>query len=48
MHVPSRPFGEPVTDQFGFVCGVIIYHQVHVELAGHTGLYLVEELSELA
>jgi len=48
VDMPARVLGEPIADRFGLVGGVVVHHQVHVEVAGHGCLDLVEELLELA
>src|SRR3546814_7363970 len=45
--MPARPLGEPVADQPGLVGRVVVHHQVDLEVLGHIGLDLVEELAEL-
>jgi hypothetical protein len=47
VHVPARPFGQPFADERGFVRGVIVHGKVNVEVARHSGLDLVKELTEL-
>jgi hypothetical protein len=48
VDMPSRPLVQPVAERLGLVAGVVVHHQVNVEVAGHAGLDLVEEASELA
>ena len=48
MHVPARALGEPIADQFGFVCAVVVHDDVNLEVGRHIALDLVEELAELA
>jgi hypothetical protein len=47
MHMPSRPFGNPVADQRRLVGGVIVHDEMDVEFARHRGLDLIQELAEL-
>jgi hypothetical protein len=47
MHMPARPFGEPVADQRRLVGGVIVHDEMDVEFARHCGLDLIQELAEL-
>src|SRR5437764_4618841 len=47
MHMPARPLRQPVADQRGFVRGIVVPDQMHVEIARHAGFDLVEELAEL-
>ena len=48
VDMPARALGEPIADRFGLVGGVVVHHQMDVEVARHVGLDLVEELPELA
>ena len=34
VDVPARPLGEPVADQLGLVGGVVVHHEVDVEVLG--------------
>ena len=47
MYMPTRSTRQPVADQRCLVRGVVVHHQVHVEIAGHGGLDLVEEAAKL-
>ena len=47
VDVPAGPLGEPGTDHRGLVGGVVVHDQVDIEVLGHVGLDLVEELEEL-
>lgn len=44
VHVPARPFSHPSSDQCGR--GVIVHDEMDVEFGRHSGLDLVEELTE--
>lgn len=44
VHVPARPFSHPSLDQCGLMRGV--HDEMDVEFARHSGLDLVEELTE--
>lgn len=46
VHVPARPFSHPSLDQCGLMRGVIVHDEMDVEFARHSGLDLVEELTE--
>lgn len=48
VNVPARPLGQPVADRLGLVGGVVVHDEMNVEIGGHVGLDLVEELAELA
>lgn len=46
--VPARTLGESVTHRLRLVRGVVVHHQVDIEVSGHGGLDLIEEAPELA
>jgi hypothetical protein len=48
VDVPARPLGQPVPDRLGLVGGIVVHHQMHVEVGWHAGLDLIQELPELA
>jgi hypothetical protein len=48
VYMPAWPLCQPVSDRLGLVRGVIVHHEMHVEIARDAGLYLVEEFPELA
>lgn len=48
VDVPAGPFGEPVTDELGFVRCVVVHDNVNVEIDRDVALDLVEEFAELA
>ena len=35
--MPAWPLDQPVADQLGFVRGIIVHDQMHVEIDGHIG-----------
>ena len=45
--MPTRPFSQPSSDQWGLVRDVVVHDEMDVEFARHGGLDLVEELAEL-
>ena len=45
--MPARPLGQPVADQRGFVGGVIVPDQMHLEIRRHAGFDLIEALAAL-
>ena len=47
MDVPVRAFGEPGADRLRLVGGVIVHHQMHVEIARNLGVDGAQELQEL-
>ena len=47
VHMPTRPFSQPFSDQGGLVRGVIVHDEMDVESTRHGSLDLVEELAEL-
>ena len=47
VDVPAWPLGEPVADQLGLVCAVVVHDDMGVETSRHVALDLVEELAEL-
>src|SRR5260370_41442753 len=47
MHMPARPARQPVADQWRLVRGVVVDDEMHVEIARHVRLDLVEEFAEL-
>jgi hypothetical protein len=42
-----RSFGEPVVDQLGLVCTLVVHDNMDVEIGKHVALDLIEELAEL-
>lgn len=48
VSVPARTFGQPVADRLGLVGGIVVHDELDVEIDGHVGLDLVEDLAELA
>lgn len=46
MHVPAGPLDQPVTDQLGLMRGIVVPHQVHIEIGWHTCLNLIEVLAK--
>lgn len=48
VHVPARSFQEPIADHRRLVRGVVVHHEVHVEVVGDGVLDTVEEVAELA
>ena len=48
MDVPVRPPGEPGADRRRLVRGVIVHHEMHVEIARHLGVDRTQELEELS
>ena len=45
--MPTRPFSQPSSDQWGLVRGVIVHDEMDVEFAWYGSLDLVKELAEL-
>jgi adenylate cyclase len=48
VHLPARPFGEPVADRLGLVAGHVVHDDMDVEVMRHAGLYGVKKGAELA
>jgi len=48
VNMPAWPLCQPIPNRLGLVRGVVVHHEMHVEVAGDAGLDLVEELPELA
>ena len=44
MDVPPRALDEPVADHRRLVGGVVVHHEMHVEITGNGLLNLVQEL----
>ena len=44
--MPAWPLDQPVADQLGFVRGIIVHDQMHVEIDGHIGFDFIAELAE--
>lgn len=47
MNVPVRPFGEEGADRSGLVRGVVVHHEMNVEVAWHDAIDLAQEAQEL-
>ena len=45
--MPTRAFGQPVADRFGLVRGIVVPHQMNIEVRRYPSLDLVKELTEL-
>lgn len=45
VSVPARSLVQPVADQLGLAGGVIVHDERDVEVGGHVGLDLVEDLA---
>ena len=48
VNMPAWSFCQPISNWLGLVRGVIVHHEVHVEVAGDAGFNLIEEFPELA
>ena len=48
VHLPAWPLCQSVPDRFGLVRGVVVHHEMHIEVAGDVGLDLIKEFPELA
>src|SRR5208337_5166016 len=47
VDVEARALQQPALDESGFMGGVVVHDQVHVQLRRHAGLDGVEEVAEL-
>ena len=41
VHMPMRPLCEPVPDRFGLVGGIVVHHQVDIQIIRDVGFYLI-------
>src|SRR5260370_39619447 len=47
MHMPARPLGHPVADQWRLMGCVIVHDEMNIQTVGNSGFDLIEKLTEL-